>query len=170
MMDAAMHGWSGIAFAYAAVQVPMIAALIRARSAFQQYAIAPIAALPLTAVAAAGSALFAPHGVAHAVLAVGASALLGYAGGEVLAQDAAAGKVHRRGAHIAERAASGASKSDAGVSLAGLRVPAADETKHFKLIGTTGTGKSTAIQELMSQALGRGDRAVIADPDRKSVV
>jgi hypothetical protein len=79
MMDAALHGWSGIAFAYAAVQVPMIAALIRARAAFPQYAIAPIAALPLTAVAAAGSALFAPHGVAHAVLAVGASVLLGYA-------------------------------------------------------------------------------------------
>ena len=164
-MDAALHGWSGIAFAYAAVQVPMMAALVRARATFQQYAIAPLAALPLTAVAAAGSALFAPHGIAHAVLAVGASVLLGYAGGEVLAHDAVADKVHRRGAHIAERAAPRAAERDAGVSLAGLRVPAADETKHFKLIGTTGTGKSTAIQELMSQALARGDRAVIADPD-----
>jgi type IV secretory pathway TraG/TraD family ATPase VirD4 len=165
MMDAALHGWSGIAFAYAAVQVPMIAGLIRARATFQQYAIAPIAALPLTAVAAAGSALIAPHGAAQAVLALGASALLGYAGGHVLASDAAADKVHRRGAHIAERAAPRAAESEAGVSLAGLRVPAVDETKHFKLIGTTGTGKSTAILELMSQALARGDRAVIADPD-----
>jgi type IV secretory pathway TraG/TraD family ATPase VirD4 len=40
-----------------------------------------------------------------------------------------------------------------------------DETKHFKLIGTTGTGKSTAIRELLRGALARGDRAVIADPD-----
>jgi type IV secretory pathway TraG/TraD family ATPase VirD4 len=40
-----------------------------------------------------------------------------------------------------------------------------DETKHFKLIGTTGTGKSTAIRELLSGALARGDRAIIADPD-----
>ena len=40
-----------------------------------------------------------------------------------------------------------------------------DETKHFKLIGTTGTGKSTAIQELLTAALARGDRAIIADPD-----
>ena len=42
---------------------------------------------------------------------------------------------------------------------------AADETKHFKFIGTTGTGKSTAIREMLSAALARGDRAVIADPD-----
>ena len=54
---------------------------------------------------------------------------------------------------------------DAGITLAGTLVPAQDETKHFKLIGTTGTGKSTAIQEILSSALARGDRAVIADPD-----
>jgi type II secretory pathway predicted ATPase ExeA len=41
-----------------------------------------------------------------------------------------------------------------------MRVAAADETKHFKLIGTTGTGKSTAIREMLSAALARGDRAV----------
>ena len=33
------------------------------------------------------------------------------------------------------------------------------------MIGTTGTGKSTAIRELLEGALERGDRAVIADPD-----
>jgi hypothetical protein len=33
MMDAALHGCSGIALAYAAVQAPMIAGLIRARAA-----------------------------------------------------------------------------------------------------------------------------------------
>jgi type IV secretory pathway TraG/TraD family ATPase VirD4 len=49
--------------------------------------------------------------------------------------------------------------------LAGIPVAFADETKHFKLIGTTGTGKSTAIRELLETALARGDRAVIADPD-----
>ena len=51
------------------------------------------------------------------------------------------------------------------LSLAGIPVPPLDETKHFKLIGTTGTGKSTAIRELLIGALRRGDRAVIADPD-----
>lgn len=34
-----------------------------------------------------------------------------------------------------------------------------DETKHFKMIGTSGTGKSTAIRELLSGALAQGDRA-----------
>ena len=57
-------------------------------------------------------------------------------------------------------------KSRNGAStLAGIPIPIGDETKHFKLIGTTGTGKSTAIRELMSSALARGDRAIFADPD-----
>src|SRR3984957_682938 len=51
------------------------------------------------------------------------------------------------------------------VTLAGVTIPHADETKHFKLIGTTGTGKSTAIRELLGCAIARGDRAVFADPD-----
>jgi type IV secretory pathway TraG/TraD family ATPase VirD4 len=51
------------------------------------------------------------------------------------------------------------------LTLAGVAVAPLDETKHFKLIGTTGTGKSTAIRELLQAALRRGDRAVIADPD-----
>jgi len=36
-------------------------------------------------------------------------------------------------------------------------VAAEDETKHFKFIGTTGTGKSTAIREMLSAALARGE-------------
>ncbi len=51
------------------------------------------------------------------------------------------------------------------VRLAGVPIEPLDETKHFKLIGTTGTGKSTAIRELLRRALERGDRAVITDPD-----
>jgi type IV secretory pathway TraG/TraD family ATPase VirD4 len=51
------------------------------------------------------------------------------------------------------------------LTLAGCAVPMADETKHFKIVGTTGTGKSTAIRELLRGALERGDRVVFADPD-----
>ncbi len=51
------------------------------------------------------------------------------------------------------------------LTVAGICVAASDETKHFKLIGTTGTGKSTAIRELLGGAIARGDRAVVADPD-----
>jgi type IV secretory pathway TraG/TraD family ATPase VirD4 len=52
-----------------------------------------------------------------------------------------------------------------GLTLARVPISLRDETKHFKLIGTTGTGKSTAIRELLGGALARGDRAVFADPD-----
>src|SRR6267154_2680009 len=51
------------------------------------------------------------------------------------------------------------------LTLAGVPVAACEETRHFKLIGTTGTGKSSAIAGLLAGALDRGDRAVITDPD-----
>ena len=51
------------------------------------------------------------------------------------------------------------------LTLAGLSVPFEDEAKHFKLMGTTGVGKSSAMRELLHAALYRGDRAIIADPD-----
>ncbi len=49
--------------------------------------------------------------------------------------------------------------------LAGVPLASLDETKHIKLIGTTGTGKSTAIGQLLDAALRRGDRAVVSDPE-----
>src|SRR5580704_6893017 len=51
------------------------------------------------------------------------------------------------------------------LTLAGVAIPPDDYFKHFKLIGTTGTGKTTAIRELLGSAIARGDRAVFADPD-----
>ncbi len=51
------------------------------------------------------------------------------------------------------------------LTIAGVALPFEDEFKHLKCIGTTGIGKSTVIRELLHAALGRGDRAVIADPD-----
>lgn len=50
------------------------------------------------------------------------------------------------------------------VTLAGIPLTVPEETRHFKLIGTTGSGKSTAIRELIAGAIARGDRAVISDP------
>src|SRR5271163_4281303 len=78
---------------------------------------------------------------------------------------------HRRGVRLADGASvqrCSARRSKAApefLTMAGIAIPAADETKHFKLIGTTGTGKSTAIRELLGCAIARGDRAVFADPD-----
>jgi type IV secretory pathway TraG/TraD family ATPase VirD4 len=74
------------------------------------------------------------------------------------------GVVVRQGAAWRRRIPFGQS-TEGVLTLAGIPVPLQDETKHFKLIGTTGTGKSTAIGELLRTALARGDRAIVADPD-----
>jgi type IV secretory pathway TraG/TraD family ATPase VirD4 len=180
MVDGAlMQGWSGIGLAYAAVQVPMIAGLIRVRAQFHHYVLSPLVAAPLTAVAAAGIALsnyglahlgLASHGMMHLIAATGLSAALGYLGGVSAARRTENDRRYGRGTLLADRPPASRSKArqharGAGITLAGTAVPAQDEAKHFKLIGTTGTGKSTAIHEIIAGALSRGDRAVIADPD-----
>jgi type IV secretory pathway TraG/TraD family ATPase VirD4 len=135
----------------------------------------------LTVVAGLGMAAATPlltgigidsHGLVQFTLGTALSAALGYAGGKVSAVSGDNPQVHQRGAVIADDPAPTApepptNSTDRGrqLTLAGSAIPVTDETKHFKLIGTTGTGKSTAIAELLSTALERGDRAVIADPD-----
>jgi len=179
MIDALTHGWAGIATGYAAVQAPMVVGLIHGRAQLRQYLISPAVAVPLTAVAAVGiaiSSVWLRHlGIeaqswAQLAWGTGISATLGYLGGVGLAHSTSEDKHHRRGSLVGEQQLPTESRSrrharGAGLTLAGMTVPAQDETKHFKLIGTTGTGKSTAIQELLAGALARGDRAVIADPD-----
>ena len=79
--------------------------------------------------------------------------------------------VHKRGAHVltgrrARRAGRRRrQRHKSCVELAGIALAPAEETRHFKLIGTTGTGKSTAIAALLAGALARGDRAVVTDAD-----
>lgn len=78
---------------------------------------------------------------------------------------------YRRGAVIARarsrllRGRLSGSAAACTITLAGIPLATLDETKHFKLIGTTGTGKSSAIHELLTRALARGDRVIVADPD-----
>jgi type IV secretory pathway TraG/TraD family ATPase VirD4 len=106
---------------------------------------------------------------ANAVL-VAAALMLGLAGCSALMRRKPQ-ETYKRGALLVDgrrlqRRAARRKRSGAEVlTLAGIAIAAADETKHFKLIGTTGTGKSTAIRELLGAALARGDRAVFADPD-----
>lgn len=80
------------------------------------------------------------------------------------------GDAHRRGTRIVDgdqcrQLWTPFSSHASQLRLAGVPILPLDETKHFKLIGTTGTGKSTAIRQLLTEALARGDRAVVADPD-----
>ena len=178
-----LHGWPGLLSAYATVQAPLIAALVRARAPLRQFLVSPLIAAPVTALAGIGisaalpamRALGAAGGMALEVSAgLAFSAALGYACGRVLARRGTPDRVHERGALVVdeprvvvgERARGRSVAAERGaLTLAGIRVGPEDEVKHFKLIGTTGTGKSTAIHELLGAALARGDRAVIADPD-----
>ena len=172
-----LRGWSGLALDYTAVQAPMWVAMARGRAELRAFLASPTLAATLLAATAigmsvAGPVLDAMHVASGGLLefAIGGSigGLLGYGGGWVLATPSKRGHGYVRGATViaAEEAAKqrqhGASM---GITLAGIPIPEADETKHFKLIGTTGAGKSTAITELLTGALRRGDRAVIADPD-----
>lgn len=162
----------------------MLAGLVQARAAPYRMLLSPALAAPITAAAGVGLALASPliqglgaepMGIVHLAVGGALTAGFGYAAGRALARVTTPGAVHQRGALVGPAEAAGTARGTGsaprsraahlGLRLAGVPVAIADETKHFKFIGTTGTGKSTAISELLSAALARGDRAVIADPD-----
>jgi len=179
------HGWSGIATEFSIVTGSLIAGLKSRGARSSQLAWAPVIGVPLTAFAGAAVSFIETYAPGLAVGAFNAvrvgigmsvSVGIGFAAARHLGRQDRVRPIHLRGALVAPPTAptdgpsfrSAATRSAARgtvVTLAGVPVPAADETKHFKLIGTTGTGKSTAIHGLLSAALARGDRAVIADPD-----
>lgn len=131
-----------------------------------------------------------PHGLLRFGFGAMVSTVVGYTGGLAAANYSNGGRPHQRGAIVRDEGQprvvdearpfreaeyfsqnrlhtkqSSRKQEVPQITLAGTTIPIADETKHFKLIGTTGTGKSTAIEEILNVALKRGDRAVIADPD-----
>lgn len=57
----------------------------------------------------------------------------------------------------------GRSSRDA-IRLAGVEIPRELEAQHFLMTGTTGTGKTQAINAMLRTIRSRGHRAVIADP------
>jgi len=180
-----LRGWSGLALDYSAVQAPMWVAMARGRAEARAFLASPVLAGALMVATAIGMSAASPllhamhvatGGVMEAAIGGSIGGLLGFGAGRVLATPGAGPERHIRGATIVgseeiekQRAAlDDKARSRAvsmGVTLAGIAIPEADESKHFKLIGTTGAGKSTAITELLTAALHRGDRAIIADPD-----
>ena len=108
-----------------------------------------------------------PQGTSHQF--VGLNLLLGLVfvscwsalAGVVLARREPTGP-RGRGAAILDDTAQDSDATRPGeLTLAGVRIAPLDETKHFKIMGTTGTGKSTAISELLIGAIARDDRAKI---------
>jgi type IV secretory pathway TraG/TraD family ATPase VirD4 len=185
-----LRGWSGVALEYLAVQAPMWVAMARGRAQWLAFRASPLLAGALMVGTGIGMSLASPvlHGLHIAsggwmeyAVGAGIGGLLGYGGGVVLATPDRKSEGYIRGTTVidaeeaaaqrgaASRRSRGRGRSvanpRAGITLAGIAVPEADETKHFKLMGATGAGKSTAITELLSGALHRGDRAIIADPD-----
>jgi type IV secretory pathway TraG/TraD family ATPase VirD4 len=178
------RGSAGLVLGYATVAAPMVVAMVRSGASASRLAAAPLYAAAVTVAAGAGIAALGSVGAAAGLSlgggalasAVGAAATagLGYVSGKFLARPRNAAGEHRRGTVVLEEASaarlgahrehSGPSR-DAIITLAGIPIALSDESKHFKIIGTTGTGKSTAIAQILGAGLLRGDRAVIADPD-----
>lgn len=164
------HGGPALVGAWLVVLVGMWAGLWLRGANKGRYLTAPIAAavfavLAMLAAAALKTGLDVA-GIAGPLSAYGTFAifpLFGLLAGW-LSSDPAPTVLHR-GAVIQDSRPSKRRRRGAELTLAGVPVPPLDETKHFKMLGTTGTGKSTAIRELLTGALERGDRAVIADPD-----
>jgi type IV secretory pathway TraG/TraD family ATPase VirD4 len=158
--------------AYVIVAIGLALGLRHRQASWATLLTTPLLAVPVAVIAvlilAAVRRLLMPSGQAASpwVLGFVAAVVLvgtGYLAGMLRARQARSAVA--RGTRLAFAADAPRAARPNEVTFAGVRVPPLDETKHFKLIGTTGTGKSTCIRELLRGALERGDRAVIADPD-----
>jgi len=172
------HGHQAWLLVYAVVAVPLAIGLIRGRAPGAKFAFFPVLALPITGLAVLFVAMLRSSLLSWSprlltargfeIAALITLMLFGYLGGLAAARKKS-DLTHKRGTRIEDglRLRRGRKRRGRGeqLTLAGIPIPPLDETKHFKMIGTTGTGKSTAIRELLEGALERGDRAVIADPD-----
>ena len=169
---------------YALVAIPLIVGLVRARAPRAKLFLAPALALPIAVLAVLFVSMFrsslaswtpqtlSRHPDAFELTGLTTLMLFGYLAGMPASRHRSDLRVkrgtvihdgtrpRRKRQRLGRRGGQGSE-----LTLAGIPVPVSDETKHFKMLGTTGTGKSTAIRELLASALARGDRAVIADPD-----
>src|SRR6185437_8001441 len=177
MLSALDHGFTGLFFAYGLALLGVFAGLRFRHESLTAFKMR----LPLNALFALAAALLLWVAIgelnllylgqappwAREFLGASVVVLVGILAG-LRAALPGTGLIVHRGTRLLERS-DHTPERDAGApsfpTFAGQSVPPADETKHFKVLGTTGTGKSTAIRELLRGALARGDRAVIADPD-----
>lgn len=167
------HGTSGLVLAYGLTFFALVVTLAQQRAPAKAIFLSPLLALPcaaagLLAAAAAASlmpVLATPGGRwVSPIISTAILIFAGFAGGMVFTRRTGETDTHKPGTVIEPLRRCARIQFDA-VTLAGVEIPELDETKHFKLLGTTGSGKSTAIRELLTGVLERGDRAIIADPD-----
>lgn len=174
-----LHGTAALEMVLINVAVPLYFALWKARAPFASWRASPLMILLVMLGAAVGAAvlMWILHGIfgvsedgdIDALVNILCFGGLGYLGGQVLATPDRLDGLKRGSILEDARALLGRRRTNREMAncltVAGIPIGIEDETKHFKMIGTTGTGKSTAIRELLAGALRRGDRAVIADPD-----
>jgi type IV secretory pathway TraG/TraD family ATPase VirD4 len=174
------HGLTSLFAATSLTALMTLVGLIHGRAKPARYLwlipLAPLATalgIPLAAAVRHSLALLTHQpsaSLAALVMSLLTFAFLGYLGGRALA-GRQRNDIHKRGTVVTDvtgaqrRALRRKRRDPTRLTLTGIDVPPLDETKHFKLIGTTGTGKSTAIRELLQTIRARGERAVIADPD-----
>ena len=178
------HGWYGLFTVYLLIAAASFAALKRSKAGAEQFVALPFTSLATMIIVGIGLALFQESLILlfkPPEFFMGFVSLLfivagGYLGGCYWAtRGAPLRAVPGRGAVVSDAADSRRearqldsdpeSAASQTLHIAGVSVPLEDETKHFKFMGTTGSGKSTAMRELLNGALKRGDRAIIADPD-----
>ncbi len=163
---------------YAVVIAGMLLGSAHGKAPTRHYLAAPLVAIPVYLGASLIRAIFSPlveatgldpRSAFNLILDVPWLAAIGYGAGRFLAAygTGSSSPRHLRGAVVGavNQVLPRKDRQPEGITIAAMPVPPADETKHFKIIGATGTGKSTAIQEILGAALARGDRAIIADPD-----
>ncbi len=184
--DSLIHGWThgtkSLVLLYAIFAAASFAGLKQGRATARAYVLWPfttlitlfVVGLASEFIVSALSKLIGETSVAKNLASLAVYIAGGFLGGLFWARRGRPlAAIERRGAMLFDgqaaqretrklRAKAGAQSM---LTVAGVAVPFEDETKHFKLLGATGTGKSTAIRELLHGALNRGDRAVIADPD-----
>jgi len=182
------HGWHGVVMLYVLIAVFSFAGLRRGRAGLEQYFFWPFSTMATLVVIGLlveflSWALSSLAGLHFGDLGENAFAIVvymigGFVGGLYWAKRGRPlADTHGRGAMVIDGAAAqeatrklrekakGLPRSQFPLTVAGVAVSLKDEVNHFKFMGTTGTGKSTVMRELLHAALWRGDRAVIADPD-----
>lgn len=174
-LHSVMYGAGSFRFAYVILLAGMFTGCVHGKAPARHYLLAPVIAAPLLIAIGVICSIFfwllgiGPDNLLRFILGISLTAATGYAVSQLLVAYAKgiSPRKHLRGAVISAMniVAALRDKLPTSITIAGIPVAFADETKHFKIIGATGTGKSTAIQEMLAAAIARGDRAIIADPD-----
>jgi type IV secretory pathway TraG/TraD family ATPase VirD4 len=165
----ALHGYH-LWFALAALPGVIAVAIVQGadRRTFWPLVHAPLGWLGGSAI---GYWLYVSFRTDSWTLAVMMPAAFGFLGGAIAARLAASPRkvTHLRGTRVGvftgARGGQLKARLTGGVTLAGVPLTREDETMHVAAIGATGSGKSTALRALMADAIRRGDRQIVADPD-----